>query len=461
MKNRIHRLLFSRSTALALTATIAALCLIGVNIPQLAEVSPQSYVLWREGHPVAAPVVEAFGFHRMYRSTIFLCSVILLIVVMSITLIRMTLSVQKRVSKNVVPFDDKFFKHFISFEAASISVKDTAIKKAGRLGYMAKKISPNVISFIKNSPGGWGTVVLHLGLIVVMISGLSSFLFQNRGFIQLLEKDTFFGNNPDFLVQEAGPLAKSFEPDVFISLQKCTPRYYPDGQISSLESRVIIGSPDKTPEPTIIGINEPYETGEIKIYQSTTFGYTVGMELKSDDEKILAFFSLNHPEKPHQPFTGLSDYPNSPYVISMELTPDPEQKPFKNINPIMKIEITEDHKIVYTGNIKPGDQINLGKKSLRFADIRRWSGFIIKNDISVVSIFIGFMITLMGLILIYFFPRREIYMSMEETYSGFLIKFGGVSLREKALFQEEFRYLTESIYLDEGTLYVGAELVSL
>jgi hypothetical protein len=75
--------------------------------------------------------------------------------------------------------------------------------------------------------------------------------------------------------------------------------------------------------------------------------------------------------------------------------------------------------------------------------------------------FIGFGLILIGLVMVYIFPTRTILISVEQVGNNWKLAFGGAARREKALFDDEFNELIESLYIEEGVLNVGSRMVEV
>lgn len=457
----IRHITLSRSTALLLISFIGILSFVGLIVPQLSESSIEPYDQWKEANGFIAHVAEALNLNRMFTSEIFLASIFVMLVVVVYSLVNLYSSVRRSGgTKNpVVP--DKNFINYFSFLVSNEKSIDTILVRMQKKGYVLSDKSEILYSMRKNFISRWGTVVFHLGLILIMLTGLGTYLFQSRGFVQLLERDTFFGSKADFLNTENGILASKFAPQVNVVLKNFSPEYYSNGDIKSLESSVLIGRNNEQPVPAKLSINEPYEIDGLKIYQSTSFGYTVGLNLERDNQIIPVYFSLDHPGKFGKPYFGTSDFPTTDYLMTMKLTPDPSNKSFELKNPELYLEISEQGQQKFSGIIQPGESINIGSSKFTFSDIRFWSGLIVTKNPFVPFAFIGFGLILIGLVMVYIFPTRTIYISVEQVENNWKLAFGGVARREKAIFENEFNELIESLYIEEGALNVGTRMVEV
>ncbi|MBI5022346.1 MAG: cytochrome c biogenesis protein ResB [Ignavibacteriales bacterium] len=458
---KFQHIILSRSTALLLISSIGILSLIGLIIPQISATSPEQYNQWKEANGTLANVAESLNLNGVFTSEIFFVVISVLLVVVVYSLFNLYLSVKRSDGMQNSVVTDRNFKNYFAFLISEKKSLDIILEKIQKKGFVLSYKSDNLYSMRKNPISRWGTTVFHLGLTLIIITGLGTYLFQNRGFVQLLERDTFFGVKADFLNTENGMLAKEFTLPINVSLQNFSPEYYSNGDIKSLKSSVLIGRDNESPIPAKLSINEPYEIDGVKIYQSTSFGYTIGLNLEIDGQTIPAYFSLDHPGKLGKPYFGTSDFPTTDYILTMKLIPDPAIQSFELKNPELYMEIFKQGEKKFSGNIKPGESIKLENSNLTFSDIRFWSGLIVTKNPFVPYAFIGFGLILIGLVMVYVFPTSTILISVDQVGKNWKLAFGGVARREKAIFDYEFNELIESLYIEEGVLNVGTRMVEV
>lgn len=460
-KTLIQRFVLSRITGLSLVALLIIQCLIGVNIPQVSETAPAFLARWRTEHPSTAYVVDLLRLDRLYSSEIFLVLIGILFIVMLCSVFRLYRSVKNRHSHLNAEFDRRHSQVFFSFTASSETATATSLERGEDHGYLIREMSVSRYHLQKYGVSRWGTVIFHAGLLVIIAAGLLTFLFEQRGFVQVLERDTFFGNATEFLSSENGPLASPFVPDLALSLETLSPFYYDNGQMKDLQSSVLVGGLSEQPERSLLSINNPVEVNGVKIFQSTSFGYAVCLVFEKDGFSAPTYFSLDHPRKLGQPFFGKSDFPTTPYEMNMELFPDRTNRSFLVHDPVLRIVFSRDGLSLGSTTMTPGESIEFQGGKLVFKDIRHWIGIILAKNRSVPLVFFGFAIALLGLTMIYGFPMREIIVHVERSEGRLLLSFAGFARRDRALLAEEFKKLMESIYMSEGVVDVGTELVEV
>lgn len=462
MKNGLKEILLSRTTGLILIGSVAALCLIGVIVPQISNSTPSFITNWKENHLFLGAIISKLNFDKMYSSEIFLTVIFLLFITMSFSLWNLFTRIRKSSAKQNFNFSEKTFKNYFSFTSQNKNSVENILTGMARNGFTVKNLSQGKYLFRKYGFSQWGGFILHFGMLIIIAAALYTFLFEKRGFVQIIEGDTFFGQKEKFLSEEKGLLASQFIPDINISLIKFTSQYYSNGNVEFIESSLLINKHSESPKPVSISINHPINNVDgLNIYQSTFFGYTVCLLLNRNGHEIPTYFSLDHPIELENPFSGISEFPTTNYIFRMELFPDVSKDSRSLKQPSLHLIIEDKGVTQFKGTVKPGESILLGADKLTFVDIRHWSGLILTENQSVVFIFLGFGLIVLGFILIYIFPKREIYFGVIKNENTLQLSFGGRAVREPHQFEEEFRSFIESIYLKESFINVQSELVEI
>ncbi len=458
---RLKRVLLSRRSGLLLICAVGLLCLIGATVPQRSVTAPGRFAQWEALHPVAAPVAAALRFDRMYTSMIFLVTVGMLSIALGASLLRMYRTARRDAAPPAAPFNAERFRHFVRFPVRPERPRDKLLKTAGEFGYAPLREDGGMILLRKHAAGRWGATLLHGGMLVVVAGALATYLFEQRGFVQLLERDTFFGSGGDFMYEEHGPLAAPFRPDLWVSLLAFHPAYHANGEVKSAESDLLIREGDRQPEPVRIGINEPLRRGGVELYQSGFFGYTVGLRIETQGRAIPYYLSIDRPAAPGTPSAGTGGIPTTSLAVQVKLYPDPSRGTFALNAPLLEIRVQERGKEVASGMLAAGESLPLRGGTLTFSDARQWSGLIVTAGSFSGIVFAGFGLIAAGLIAVYFFPLRLIVVRFERVDDRAHIALGGIARREQALFADEFRHFAESIYLTEGMAHVESDLAAV
>jgi cytochrome c biogenesis protein len=447
--NIIKNILYQRWTALLLILFFIAVSIIGLFVPQKIEYSQSAYTQWEQEYAIVAPTIEALQLNTIFSSYIFFVIIGISTITLIISLSRMFFIFRKQ----KVQFPNNRNSQTFSFKTIDNDILDSAISTAKQQGYTVASQDVSSMHFRKNNFAKYGSTILHCGFLLLIIAGIGTYTMQKRGFIQLIERDTFFGWESEFLTTENGKLADSFAPNVLLSLKTLIPRYYPSGNLESLESKVLVSRKGEKPESATLSINNPIDIDGVKMYQATSFGYTIGLKLERDGIAIPTYFSLNAVNKHHTEFRGASDFPASEYIVTMEYV-------LNNI-PFLILSVEQDGKIISSGTLKQGESLTVNGETIKFFDSRQWTGVIFTENKFVSIAFTGFGFIILGLIFLYGFSFSEIVISVQQKEIGANVSIIGNAQREKAMFAEEFHDFATSLYLKKGAFNVRTDMVDV
>ena len=459
MYNLLRNTVLSRLTALALIVILGILSGVSLLIPQQTACTRDFLAQWQHDHPVFAAVANALSLHSIFTSKLFLVCVGLFFIAMCISMYSVWKGTRSRSSNKMLQTNSNSNESF-EFFSEQESIRDGILNSLQRHGYILKnQLTEKNLYAVKNELGNWGTILLHGGMLLVVAASLFHFALERRGFVQIIEGDSFFGKKDEFLVHEEGPFVGSFHPDFALGLDSVSSSCYSNGDIKSLESFVKVVDDKQNISVKSISVNQPIEVSGKTVYQSMSNGYTVALILEKDGKKIPAYFLLDRVRRFDQPYIGTSDFPVTDYLVSMKFFPNENRTSFELQNPKLLLTITQNGTTVFNGTLSPNDTINVAGNTMLFSGIRQWSGFIVTESYGVPFVFVGFGMMLVGLFFIYFLPMKEIFFSIERNEEYLKIISYGYTRREKALFADEFREIMEELYLEYGVIHVGNEFV--
>ena len=479
--NKIKKFLISPKTVISLIIITLVACLIGFFIPQITDKSPSYFALWKERSPYTFRIVDRLQLNRVYTSFWFLSLVVFMTVALGYSL-------YSQIKKNIQPKSPHppFTQHRtgagftkgglegIIREKVKLSeqIMRTFKKRRYRLsGFYSEN---QQLVFTKNSIGRWSGVIFHLGLLLVIMSAITVLCFQKRGFVQLIEGDLFNGKENNFLVNNKGVFAGEFDTGFKTHLSKITHSYWEKGELKFLESAVTIIKGKETINNKL-SINNPLLINDTNIYQSYDYGYTLSFVLKKPSgEEVVSHFNIDRAPTVYKPAIGKTDFPTTFYIFKMKFYPDVTNKSFYLTKPIVYLTVFEketfmsqrdtkdnennppsppfakggmgglsEEKVVFDGLIIPGNAIKIKEDILYFADTRYWSGLTFVKNPGMFIAYIGFTIGILGCALMFLFPYKEIYLTLN-TETG-LYNITGTTKRYHAIFKEEMDEIKKEI----------------
>ncbi|GBE06052.1 MAG TPA: hypothetical protein ENH45_06080 [Nitrospirae bacterium] len=424
---KIKRFLISPRTVISLIIITLIACVIGFLVPQITDKSPSYFELWKEKNIYTFRIVDRLQLNRVYTSVWFLSLVVLITVSLGYSL---CLQVKKNIRQGREHKARK--KKHKPFSGPDRIMK---IFKKRRYRLSGVYSDDQKLIFTKNSIGRWGGVIFHLGLLLVIISAIAVLCFQKSGFVQLMEGDLFDGKETGFLVKDRGVFAGEFNAGFKTHLSKLVHTYWDGGELKFLESSVrIIREPGITDKK--ISVNDPLFIDDTNIYQSNNYGYTLSFILKKPaGEEVLTHFNIDRAGDIKQPATGKSDFPLSPYIFKMKFLPDVTSKSFYLTKPILYLTVSEGGSVVFNGLIIPGNAVKIEEDILYFTGVRYWSGLLFVNNPGMSGAYIGFIIGIFGIAVMFLLPYKEIHLTLD-TDTG-LYGIAGMTKRYGAIFKEE------------------------
>jgi cytochrome c biogenesis protein ResB len=450
---KLRTILLKRQAALLLMGCLGCLSLISLFVPQVRDTTWAENEFWYLAHPVIATIARTLELDHVFTSLAYLGLAGTMLVSLSFASVQ--LYRRRRVDQVSTRPDvnETNYSQFSSVRIAAGESIEPAIDKLVAHGYRVDRISADRMIATKHFWASWGTLLLHLGMIAVISVSVVYVLTERRGFVQLIEGDTFFGQHGEFLAQEQGPWISPFKPELDISLVNLAPTYYASGELMSLVSTVRIGN-SSSMALALIGINAPHELNGLKVYQSTSFGKTVCLLSSGNGRTEPIYYSLDRPTKPGGAYVGQSDLPTTAYLIDLSLVDDASV-------PTLHLKIEEGIHIAFDGTLKKGESATFEGRTLTFKGIRMWSGLIVTETYGVTFVFVGFVLILIGLAMTYIFPVREFVIDICRDQEAVTLLVGGVARREKALFAEEYREVVDLFTANEVKAYVRTELAEV
>ncbi len=256
-----------------------------------------------------------------------------------------------------------------------------------------------------NYPPRCGAIALHAGLLLLILAGLLAYAFEVRGFLQLMEGETFSGAEQELLTVEKGRLAGSFNTPFRLTLNSLSHDYWANGEPRDFASLLHVEDGDGAREERL-AFNSPLRLSGISVFQSPHYGYSVTVGLKRRvGEEVFTHFLLDRPASSKRPATGGSDFPTTAYQVNLSLRPDAAGGSFFLKDPLVEATVTESGKVVYKGPLSAASGVRFSGGELRLADLRYWSGISLSRGRAAWLAYFGFALCVLGAALLYARPR--------------------------------------------------------
>lgn len=417
-------------------------CLIAVTVPQVAERGPQFFVNFKADNPGLYRLIDLLQLNRVYTSGWFLSLVLLITAGLCLTVWDQGSAALKAQKSGGRPVPPENLQNFSSLTVSGLADM-TAVTETVRTVLKARgfkicgedKNEATSLVFSKNATGRWGGFILHVGFLCVVVAGLYNLAFQQRGFVQLLETETFSGRSADWLTSERGLLAGNFDPGFRVHLRRFTPRYWDDDRVKSRESELVIMDKDGARE-VVLGVDSPVHHNGVTLYQTMYYGYALTFILYPPSRQpVVTHFLLDSTGR--RTFVGKTDFPTTDYIFSMTFHPDVVSPSFYLGRPGTDLTVRKRGAIVFKDRVLFGQQVKIENSVLHFADIHYWSGLSFVKRSGAIPAYIGFMVSCVGAFLIYFIVPTEMHVRIARQEDSTVIRLGGHARKYQALFAEE------------------------
>ena len=292
--------------------------------------------------------------------------------------------------------------------------------------------------------GIFGSDVVHLGLLIILAGGIVSGLTSVRKELALKEGEIL-------------PVPKAlFE----LRLDKFTTEYYPDGSVKAWKSAVtVIENANPVLTKTIV-VNKPLTYRGYSFYQ-TSYGWNwdnPAVEIwskKKNDPSFLKKLKLKVGEQ-----VPLDDKDQTSISVA-RFIPDfvlgegnePQTRSLQPNNPAAFVEGFRGGEKIFSGwifaNFPDMDRIHAAKETdlsfeLKSFEAGQYSVLEAAKDPGANLIWIGCVLTMLGLALAFYWPHWEIKAVLEESQGKTEVIVGGIAAKNRDSFQSEFEKIMTS-----------------
>lgn len=419
--------------AAALMFILSMLSLIGIFLPQIPHefsTSPEGYAWWLENMAAVrfgdfAQILGFWGFFNIFHSIWFLGTVILLLINISVCSLNRFNSLKSSFAKievkNVPSFykDSKFYRNMKSKSSmdSTCSLLCDVLKRRHFKLTEVKSENNIYIAGDKNRYSVFGTYAIHLSLFIFILGILLG------GFLG-------FENN-NFVVTEGNKVDVGYGTNLSLSLDSFVDEYWVDGTPKDYRSEVILFENGKEVKKGLIRVNHPLRYKGIRFYQSF-FGPAVKLKIEDsersiifNDNVVLSRLSLDDSVKRPEGDFKLKDV----YIVNVIGNTLNGMDPSIDKNEI-GIELYDDNMtLIEREKIGKFAPQKIGNLTFTLMDKLQYSGFIVSKDPGNIFIWIGSLLFLIGIVIVFYFPNRQIWVALDsssENITTILIKMNSV-----------------------------------
>lgn len=461
----VVRFLRSREMALLLLMVILGTLVLGTLIPQSALTVPREYQAWKDAYPFWSRIAEALGLTQVYQSWWFLS----LLSVLFLSLLVCTITrvgqiwkmdrVRHREERGVPMGVRMAFSHkAIPLKDDGEEALDDAEEALSEAGYHVRWGEDGEQLFAeKGRYGVWGSVVLHLGFMIVLLGGVYSGAGKMGGYFELAEGQVFTDQREGYIKVSEGPLFGGKYQGFQVRLDQLHTDYWDNNKLRSMASALTLRSPQGEMKDTTIGVDRPLSYQGVNIYQIRRYGFAALFALKDAQGNVVASGYVNFPTPKERtlPSNNRFPIPKTSLRAEADFYPAPGTAPLEDTawleassnQPWLYLFIRdEENQTLYQGPLAQGEAAPAGEYSLSFLKASRWAAFTVLDDPGIPVIYAGFILCILGAAITYLWIPKRVWVWVEASPEGQpLLCMGGRADKNQPAMMEEVRELAAQL----------------
>lgn len=330
----------------------------------------------------------------------------------------------------------------------------------------SQKNSTYYLEASKGGIGFWGSIVFHLGLILLFIGAGISSLTRFEGAMLITENYTL--PLQDIIIKVAQkPLIFPDVPGAIVSMKKIKAKYGDAGQLTDFSADMSVASFDGISERKQVGVNQPLQFSDYSILPEK-YGISPLFFLKKKN-KIVDKFNINLGSWLPEGWTEKGAFDSflldgTNYRVKVQFIPnlfiDKKGKVFSKGGVIKKPALIltvlneKNGKEIEKKLVKKNESIKFAGQELIFKDLNFWGYFKLIRDYGLPVVMFSMIAGLIGLVIRYIYHDKSIWLILQKSSvkeNCLNVKIGGRSRYFPALFNEELKKIGEDVSFIAGT----------
>jgi hypothetical protein len=399
--NKFKKFITARRISLGLILLIAGLMYVSTLIPQKIDSSPGNIDMWRLGHNRLIWLVDGLQLHRIYAQPWFAAAILFAALTMGISCFDQWHVARRKLSATGIAATDEIAKDISEEHLRSV---------AHMYSYrVLQSAADDLLKYVRNPWGYFGNLLLHSGMCLVITASLYVALTGRQGSLLLVE-----GEQPNKLqalnFSEHGLLSEPMKLLGTIRLDKVRVSFSADNQPADVFSDLSIS--DKSGQITSLtaSINRIQHYLGLRIYHAAQYGdaFTVAFTDKAGvthNELIMVQQPLGLDKAGYCDEFAVSW---SPYRFAAKYYADVDRKSMFSSRPELVVRALDGQKEISRTSLTPGNSGVLGGYPIRLNRVDKWAKLIIVDLAGMPIIFAGFAIIMLGGLIHYMTPPREL-----------------------------------------------------
>jgi len=282
--------------------------------------------------------------------------------------------------------------------------------------------------------GPFGTVMAHLSFVIIL---LGFFLSATTGF-----KDT------NFVAAVGSKVQVGHDSGLTVEAKSFNDAYYPDGSPKDYASDLVVYKNGVQVDRKMIRVNQPLTVDGISFYQSF-FGQAASMKVTDAAGKIVYSEAVPLTFTSDDGAHSIGQFKLKAEGLIIEVALPASGKPDPNLKAGQaEVNVFEGAATNSSSNkiVDQGKPTVVGALTYTFERTRPFTGLIVAHDPGANFVWVGSVLLVLGLFLVFFFPHRRFWVRIRKTSGGSEIQCASTMKRDQA-FKPQFNQLVTDIQL--------------
>lgn len=442
----IWRLFISRRFAIGLLIIISILLLLGILFPTLSYHTPEEMDVFQKEHPILYLLGSVFDPPNLVTSRAF---IILTTLLFASTIICSIERIRNRNFRDPYAGTPEKFRSRKSAHAVELPeiVMEQAVSllRADRWRQIETENEPSKVAVLgkKGSFGFWGSLVFHLGFLIILLGVIVSSNTRMNASLLIAEGQSIEIDESAFTTVTRRPKVLVL-PKFSIQMSRVETVWKKGIFPVDYSALLKIIDDEGRVKKVRAKVNKAVRY-ENMVFIMENFGYAPGFRaLANDGEHVFeGYINL----RGRQPGSRDSfEIPERNLTVETSFLPDKRDKQSLDPkNPVYYLKVKEGDQTQFEGAIEPGQTVSFKDLTLEFTELRKWVYFRVVRDFGVDILFWGFVVSFLGLVVRFFLHERTIKITIVPDGHGSKIMVSGKSQYFPAIFKEKVQQLAEQL----------------
>lgn len=395
---RIWDLISGTRTAIWLLVVLGGLCLAGIVYPQSAALTPEQLADWRQRFPVVAKVGELLGLDRAFSTWYFAVALGLTAVsAAACTFRRLITRMRGHSLPTQVPAS--WTRVDTVFPASSFDeMVDAVWRTIGWLpGSVTVRRNHDTALIASGQVGFWGSMALHVALVVIAIGGAISALTSFHGRMLVSEGETVVDESTSYLSVSNEPIVGTAYSGKAFRLDDMEFQYEGDTLTRAIARVSIVN--DVSPTVVTAEVNYPFLVGN-KSFLLGNSGYTADLLITGPFGEVDAVYRLGERQQ-----TGYGDTVTLPDGVVLEMFGAPTRDLERGVevvrrydlrDPMLYLRASRGSEVLWEGAMYPASTVAFNQYSVSFRRLGYWSELLVRGDRGRMIVYVGLWLAVIG-----------------------------------------------------------------